>query len=244
MSMEAVSALWNSDFRQKNLNNEELISLLTNYFKENKTLSSTDKESYISTYLLTWNPVKYLWDDIDDCIKKLGIYGHFNRYWSCGRSKKPKPGDRFFPLRQKIEPRGIVASGYITFEPYVDVSPHNKSGWSRYVKIVYDVILKPDPAFPEKILLRQRLDEPEFSKVHWDAQGSGIQIPDEVATKLEFEWRNITGADDLKHIKTLTQFVEGARQQVHTTSFERNPKARLTCLEVHCAWGMGSGHAM
>ena len=233
MSMEDASVLWNSNFKNKSMNKNDLILQLAEYFKEYKIVTPTDKDRRISTFLLTWNPLRYSWDDIDDCIKKIETHGHFNRYWSCGRSKKPKPGDRFFLLRQKIEPRGIVASGYITSEPYVDSSPHNKSGWSRYVKIVYDIILKPDPTHPEKILRRHRLDDPEFSKANWNAQGSGIQIPGEVAAKLDYEWRKLTGTDSPGHINMLSYFIEGARQEIHTTSYERNPKARTACIEAH-----------
>ena len=184
----------------------------------------------MATFLLTWNPIKYPWDDIDNCIKEISTHGHFRRFWSCGRSKKPSPGDRFFVLRQKVEPLGIMASGQITSEPYVDFSPYNESGWSRYVKIIYDVILNPNT---EKIFPRKRLDEPDLSKAHWNAQGSGIQIPDEVADKLDEEWRKFTKTDNPEFIKAAKQFIEGARQEVHTTSYERNPKARLACLDAN-----------
>jgi len=184
----------------------------------------------ISTYLLTWNPAKYSWDDIDNCIHEISVHGHFNRYWSCGRSKKLRPGDRFFLLRQKIEPRGIVASGYVTSEPYRDASIYNTSGWSRYVKLVYDVILNPAK---DKIIPRQRLSEEPFSEFHWDAQGSGITIPKQVAVHLETRWSRLTGNNLSENMNINRQYVEGSRQQVYLTSYERNPKARSACLDFH-----------
>lgn len=184
----------------------------------------------IATYLLTWNPAKYSWDDIDNCIHEISVHGHFNRYWSCGRSKKLRPGDRFFLLRQKIEPRGIVASGYVTSEPYKDASIYNTSGWSRYVKLVYDVIL--NPAI-DKIIPRQRLSEEPFSEFHWDAQVSGITIPNQVAVHLETIWSRLTGNNLSENMNINRQYVEGSRQQVYLTSYERNPKARSACLDFH-----------
>jgi 5-methylcytosine-specific restriction enzyme A len=184
----------------------------------------------MATFLLTWNPNNYPWDDIDNCIREISAHGHFRRFWSCGRSKKPSPGDRFFVLRQKVEPRGIMASGHITSEPYIDKSTHNHSGWSRYVKIVFDGILNPNSG---KILSRHRLDEPDLSKAHWNTQGSGIQIPDDVAKILDEEWRKFTNTNGSELFKISNQLVEGARQEIHTTVYERNPKARLACLEAH-----------
>lgn len=184
----------------------------------------------ISTYLLTWNPAKYSWNDIDNCIHEISVHGHFNRYWSCGRRKKLRPGDRFFLLRQKVEPRGIVASGYVTSEPYKDVSIYNTSGWSRYVKLVYDVILNPAR---DKIIQRQRLSEEPFSEFHWDAQGSGITIPNEVAIHLETIWSSLIGNDQSENTDSYMQYIEGARQQVYLTSYERNPRARSACLDFH-----------
>lgn len=181
----------------------------------------------VSTYLLTWNPAKYSWDDIDNCIHEISVHGHFNRYWSCGRSKKLRPGDRFFLLRQKIEPRGIVASGYVTSEPYKDDSIYNTSGWSRYVKLVYDVIRNPEK---DEIISRQRLNENPFANFHWDAQGSGITIPHEIAQHIEKIWEGLTGSNITKDKDVFNQYVEGARQQVYLTSYERNPKARTACL--------------
>lgn len=140
------------------------------------------------------------------------------------------PGDRFFLLRQKIEPRGIVASGYVTSEPYKDASTYNTSGWSRYVKLVYDVILNPER---DEIIPRQSLNENPFSNFHWDAQVSGITIPNEIAHHLEKIWAELTGDNTSKDIDVYNQYVEGARQQVYTTSYERNPKARIKCIEAY-----------
>jgi len=186
----------------------------------------------MATYLLTWNPVKYPWEDIDYCIDEIHKHGHFRRYWSCGRSKKPVPGDKFYVLRQKLKPRGIMASGYITSEPYKDYSPHNKSGWSQYVWIVYDTIINPIKT-EDKIFPRIRLDEPDFSKANWDTQVSGIQIPDEVVAKLDEEWFALNEPDNPNTLDIVQQFIEGSRQQIYTTSYERNPKARVACLEFH-----------
>ncbi len=72
----------------------------------------------MGTFLLTWNPDKWNWDDIDECIKILHRDGQFDDGWSCGRTKKIESGDRICIMRQGREPRGIFASGYATSKPF------------------------------------------------------------------------------------------------------------------------------
>ena len=65
----------------------------------------------MTTYLLTWNPSKWPWPELDDCIREIRATGHYRERWSCGRNRKIVEGDRVFLLRQGLEPRGIVGSG-------------------------------------------------------------------------------------------------------------------------------------
>ncbi len=66
----------------------------------------------MTTYLLTWNPSKWPWPELDDCIQEIKATGHYLERWSCGRNRKIVEGDRLFLLRQGLEPRGIVGSGW------------------------------------------------------------------------------------------------------------------------------------
>ncbi|MCA1827863.1 MAG: hypothetical protein ABR567_00740 [Myxococcales bacterium] len=96
-----------------------------------------------------------------------------------------------FLLRQGVEPRGIVASGWATSDWY------EGPGWRRagvpcnYVDIALDTLLDPSS---EPILPREALSHGKLAEMYWDTQVSGIHIPDGVARELERAWRSFSRA--------------------------------------------------
>ncbi len=142
------------------------------------------------TFLLTWNPRVYAWRDLRRDVARVRRAGGLLADWSCARSKQIRRGDRLFLLRQGVEPRGIVASGFATSDWY------EGPGWRRpgvpcnYVDWRIDVLLD---AEREPILPREALSHGVLSRMYWDTQVSGTRIPDEVAQELEKAWRTMTG---------------------------------------------------
>jgi 5-methylcytosine-specific restriction protein A len=138
------------------------------------------------TFLITWNPRIYAWSDLTRDVARLRRAGRLHTDWSCARSKQIRKGDRLFLLRQGMEPRGIVASGWATSDWY------EGPGWRRagvpcnYVDLALDVLL--DPA-REPILPRDALSHGVLARMYWNTQVSGIRIPDPVACELEKAWR-------------------------------------------------------
>jgi 5-methylcytosine-specific restriction protein A len=138
------------------------------------------------TFLITWNPRIYAWSDLTRDVARLRRAGRLHTDWSCARSKQIRKGDRLFLLRQGMEPRGIVASGWATSDWY------EGPGWRRagvpcnYVDLALDVLL--DPA-REPILPRDALSHGVLARMYWNTQVSGIRIPDPVARELEKAWR-------------------------------------------------------
>ena len=65
----------------------------------------------MKTYLLTWNPNKWDWDNLEDEISNHKEKGYSDSRWSC-RNKSIKKGDRVFLIRLGEEPKGIIASGF------------------------------------------------------------------------------------------------------------------------------------
>lgn len=128
----------------------------------------------------------YEWRDLRADIRKLRTRGVLHSDWSCARSKQIRRGDRFFLLRQGVEPRGIVASGWMTSDWY------EGPGWRRagvpcnYVDVAFDTLLD---ASKEPILPREALSHGKLGEMYWDTQVSGISIPDRVALELEKAWR-------------------------------------------------------
>lgn len=183
-------------------------------------------------YLLTWNPQRYPWDSISEAADEVAEQGFHRRQWSCGNTKQIKEGDRVFLLRQGAKPRGIIATGAVLKAPYQAQhwdSERDKQG--LYIDVELHTLQDPET---DAIIPRRRLDDPEFSDVHWDTQRSGISIPEQVALALEEEWTdvvelNITPRDKLQNGQK--QLREGAARAVTLNIYERNPEARHRCID-------------
>ena len=143
-----------------------------------------------STYLLTWNPKRFLWKNLQDLIDRADENGYTPGGWTCGRCKRVRVGDRVFLSRQGEEPKGIMASGTVISnakeEEHWDPGKEKKGHKTYGIDIEWDTML--DPA-EQALLSREQLME-EFPEVHWDTQISGIGIKEEVATRLEDMWND------------------------------------------------------
>lgn len=140
----------------------------------------------MKTFLFTWNPK--VWDDwdYDDLARKVRRSGGGGT-WSCGKSKRPRPGDRFFHLRQGAEPKGIFGSGWITSRPTEHRRFTGERGhYSQYVDVRWDWLVDLRKEGP---LTRDRLADGHLAVVNWDTQVSGIEIPSVAAAELEELWR-------------------------------------------------------
>lgn len=193
----------------------------------------------MDTYLLTWNPDKWHWDNIEYEIDELEKLGVFKGRWSCGNSKSIKIGDRLFLIRLGQEPKGICASGYTASGVLTDAHwDGEKRKTANYVDIDFDIILNPDS---DEILTLETLRQiqPNANQV-WTPQQSGITIQQIVAEDLEKIWFNFL--NDTKGIRKnffdtpksetdKQEFIEGTSYQTMINKYERNPFARNKCIE-------------
>jgi len=187
-------------------------------------------------YLLKWNPRNWSRADFD------GFYVSYLSgqplSWACGGTKRILAGDRFFLLRTGSDPRGIVGAGDITSAPFYD--PHydpvqaEAGKTALYVDIRFDYLAHPDEPIP---IPRADLDRPSLQSTIWGVQGSGKQIPPNIAEELERLWHdriNIdkpTGPDE---VNPNEGYPEGAVRPVLVNAYERNPAARAECIAY---WG-------
>lgn len=164
----------------------------------------------MSAYLLTWNPAKWPWPELADCIQGITATGHYLERWSCGRNHKIVEGDRLFLMRQGLAPRGIVGSGWadsIVFDDWHwDDAMRANGQRALYIDVEFDMLLDADR---ESILLREQLNQGILAQMHWDSQSSGILIPDRVAERLEIDWAKLLnrrnqslGKSEIKDQKT------------------------------------------
>jgi 5-methylcytosine-specific restriction protein A len=148
------------------------------------------------TYLLTWNPKESSIEDLK-AVWRLQCKGKPAESidWSCGSTKSIPVGARVFLHRQREEPRGIVASGWVTRQTYQ--APHWRTDRRRrgekanYVDWRLDAVV-PDFGDDETAMpLQAHLipDGPLHDEITWDNMvGSGISVPEAAAAELERLW--------------------------------------------------------
>lgn len=74
----------------------------------------------MATYLLTWNPKRWQWNNLQESITLLERQGYYEDTWSCGRNTKIVKGDRLFLIRLGTEPKGICGSGWVTSKNFFE----------------------------------------------------------------------------------------------------------------------------
>jgi 5-methylcytosine-specific restriction protein A len=72
----------------------------------------------MNTYLFTWNPKQWTWEDLALRANDSASGKIVAERWSChANAKRIKKGDRAFLIRLGEEPKGIIASGWTTSDP-------------------------------------------------------------------------------------------------------------------------------
>lgn len=194
----------------------------------------------MNTHLLSWNPDKWDWIDIDSAINDLQVTGLYRDSWSCGVNKSIQIGDRLFLIRLGKEPKGICASGYAISNVYQGTHwSGDPSKLANYIIFEYDVLLNPAK---DKILEMDILKTGILAEQHWSTQNSGIVIRPNVVDELEKIWFSFIL--DYHKVKINGQvpsgsdfsnqtFEEGDSKQITSTKYERNPFARKVCIDHH-----------
>jgi 5-methylcytosine-specific restriction protein A len=131
-----------------------------------------------------------------------------------------------------MEPRGLIAIGYVEKPPYEDVHWDEKRAargeQALYVGAAWEYF-SVTPVIP-----RERLDHSPFNQVHWNTQRSGISISDEIGNALELEFRSAIGQQSAflpDEAHAMTKLPEGAIRRVIVNAYERNPEARRLCIQ-------------
>jgi 5-methylcytosine-specific restriction enzyme A len=148
------------------------------------------------TYLLTWNPRNWPWDDLERMVGLTAEGRSLDDDWSCGNTKRIRPGDRLFLLRQGEEPRGIMAAGWansMTYEgPHWDEARRERGDTALRVDVRFERILNPEV---DEILSLDKLQTGPLASVNWATPASGIQIR-QGTDDLERLWADLVGFYD------------------------------------------------
>lgn len=145
-------------------------------------LEKSDVRNIVNTYLLTWNPENWIWDDLAELSLQVRSGVTVEKRWSC-RSTQVKLGDRVFFIKQGSEPRGIFASGTCVEESFKDkhYSPEKQDKLISYIGVKFDTLIDPSS---DPILSVSDIIPSHF----WRTQVSGINLPDEIVVALEDLW--------------------------------------------------------
>jgi 5-methylcytosine-specific restriction protein A len=190
----------------------------------------------MKTYLLTWNPDRWPWDDLPEEAAYFREKGELPGRWSCGNNRSVRVGDRVFLMRQHVEPRGIIASGWVTRGSYKGVHWEDRRKSALYVQRRFEVFLEPGV---DAILARNMLFRADLSDVHWDTQSSGIEIPPRAAAVLERIWRAFVSHKKgavislAEEIRRPSLYSEGTSKKIRVNVYERDPQARRECIKHH-----------
>lgn len=184
---------------------------------------------FMNTFLLTWS--KWIWSDLPVAIEQTRNGVPYPHRWSVHAHRQMKVGDRVFLIKQGKEPRGIVASGYVTDAPHLEPhwDPEKKGKLVMKADVEFDTVVEPTPG---SILPRALLDTGDLAHVNWGTQISGITIPPDAAVELESLW-----ADWLQKRAT-----NGQKIRVFFDSLE--PGEVYGRPELAALWGYKDWHAI
>lgn len=195
----------------------------------------------MATFILTWSPIRYPWQEHGylEAIRDTAAGQAVRDSWSTGvRTHGIAQSDHAFVLRQHSE-RGIVAGGTFDSAIYLDRHWDGSGRQARFADVLFDVVLEPDDRLPVEVLEREIPDFP-WSRL----QGSGVQLPDLSAERLERLWTNHLSQLGLPNQgvgwrspeeERVELFAEGALARVEVNRYERDPRVRRACIG---RWGL------
>ncbi|WP_318444193.1 HNH endonuclease [Photobacterium leiognathi] len=186
----------------------------------------------MSTYLLTWNPNKWGFEEYKNYYLEYKK-GRILR-WSCGTTKKINIGDPVYLLKQGKGSKGIIGSGVVVTEPYKEKHYSIEGKTALYVDVKFEYLSELNH-YP---ISREELDNrPDLFHKIWNSQGSGKTIPEHIVGPLNTLWssrvelQEFTSPDEIEG----SCLVEGAKKTIIVNAYERNPEARKKCIEK---WGL------
>lgn len=204
--------------------------------------SASEGRSEPNAYLLTWNPEKWYWADLDEEVVAVKSGQRVSDWWRCGNSHV-RAGDRLFWLRQGTEPRGLFAAGWAVDD------------WKNGVKYEFETLLHPEhePIVPRKSLTGGALD-----LVNWNTQLSGISIHPEAVPLIERIWAEHLGRGLEVHTAELagSSAIEGAVRYSYVlhrkrerqlrdakiAAIHRSNEGRIRCEVPGCGFDFGEAY--
>jgi 5-methylcytosine-specific restriction protein A len=183
----------------------------------------------MKTYLLTWNPKRWHWKDLVETSAETLAGKGVIASWSCGNTKSIQPSDRIFLMRIAEEPKGIIASGWVTTAPHLRLHRDADKAAARETCLGVDGewerLLNPPVDVPPDL---SELQKGKLADFNWTLQSSGVRIPDEIASELEERWAAHVGKTSLAIVTTDAELaaMEGAERMALVRHRQREQSLR------------------
>ncbi len=165
----------------------------------------------MGTFLITWNSSSDTWASFPkDAAKVKGGRRFVFPNWPIGHSKHLAKDDRLFVLKQSVEPRGIIGSGFAHSDWFAvgEGGPKQRTRTKNEIAVRLESLLDSEV---EDILEQETLEHIGLDWIPFETRTGGIQITDQQAAELEGVWN---------------QFLDG-----RLTTVERYPLAEVPAIE-------------
>ena len=139
----------------------------------------------IEALLLSWNPENLAWN-YKEAYLKVKNGEKYEIDWRTSRKNGVEEKTEVFLIKiGDEEPKGIIAHGHVTEEPYLE-------GERYYVNVEFDKILDYEN---EEILKQEDLKNKLKVKHNWSPQSSGIEIDEAILPELRKMWNKIINGE-------------------------------------------------
>ena len=139
--------------------------------------------------LFSWNPKKSGWtvEKYKEAYLKVKNGEKYETDWRTIRKNGVEEKTEIFLIKLgDEEPKGIIAHGHVTEEPYLE-------GERYYVNVEFDKILDYEN---EEILKQEDLKNKLKVKHNWSPQPSGIEIDEAILPELRKMWNKLINGDE------------------------------------------------
>jgi hypothetical protein len=149
------------------------------------------------TFMLTWNPAQARPANLDRVVAEVGQGRPAVDDWSVGNHRDLPTSSRVFLVRQGVEPKGVVASGFTTTEPEARPDGNDQS---NYCDVLWTMAL--DDSRGHLLCLDELRNTPLLVNVPWGLQRGGREVSSAEAAQLESLWTALLrrlGRSELPH---------------------------------------------
>lgn len=129
------------------------------------------------TFMLTWNPRQLRPANLSAILHDIRQGKPSPYEWSTGSRNTLPPQARVFLVRQGLEPRGVVASGY---------SGDSSRTATRYCALHWTMAVDPDQC--ETLSVAELRSNPILAQVPWKIRAGGREFTSAEAAELERLW--------------------------------------------------------